>query len=51
MEPKLDDDLGWNLEIFCDSDWAGGPETRISVAGIVIYSEFKVPERCHVIKH
>jgi hypothetical protein len=37
MEPKLCDDLGWNLKIFCDSDWAGDPETRISVTGFVIY--------------
>jgi hypothetical protein len=36
MEPKLDYDLGWNLKIFCDSNWAEDPETRISVAGFVI---------------
>jgi hypothetical protein len=37
VEPRLDDDLEWNLKIFCDSDWAGDSETRISVTGFVIY--------------
>jgi hypothetical protein len=36
VEPRSDDDLEWNLKIFCDSDWAGDPETRISVTGFVI---------------
>jgi ribonuclease HI len=27
----------WNLKVFCDSDWAGDPETRISVTGFIIY--------------
>jgi hypothetical protein len=31
--PKLDDDFSWNLKVFCDSDWAGDPETRVSVTG------------------
>jgi hypothetical protein len=35
--PKLDNDLSWNLKVICDSDWAGDPETRISVTGFVIY--------------
>jgi hypothetical protein len=35
--PKLDNDFSWNLKIFCDSDWAGDPETRVSVTGFVIY--------------
>jgi hypothetical protein len=35
--PKLDDDLSWNLKVFCDSNWAGDPETRVSVTGFVIY--------------
>jgi len=26
-----------NLKAFCDSDWAGDPETRISVTGFIIY--------------
>ena len=26
-----------NLKVFCDSDWAGDPETRISVTGFIIY--------------
>jgi hypothetical protein len=33
--PKFDDDFSWNLKVFCDSDWAGDPETRVSVT--VIY--------------
>jgi Reverse transcriptase (RNA-dependent DNA polymerase)/gag-polypeptide of LTR copia-type/Zinc knuckle len=37
VQPRFDDDLEWNLKIFCDSDWAGDPETRISVTGFVIY--------------
>ena len=37
VKPRLNDDLEWNLKIFCDSDWAGDPETRISVTGFVIY--------------
>jgi hypothetical protein len=35
--PKLDDDFSWNLKVFYDSDWAGEPETRVSVTGFVIY--------------
>jgi hypothetical protein len=35
--PKLDDDFSWNPKVFCDSDWAGDPETRVSVTGFVIY--------------
>jgi hypothetical protein len=27
----------WNLKVFCDSDWAGDPETRISVTGFIVY--------------
>jgi hypothetical protein len=37
VEPKLDDDLGRNLKIFCDIDGAGDPETRISGTGIAAY--------------
>jgi hypothetical protein len=35
--PKLDNDFSWNLKVFCDSDWAGDPETRVSVTGFIIY--------------
>jgi hypothetical protein len=35
--PKLDVDFSWNLKVFCDCDWAGDPETRVSVTGFVIY--------------
>jgi hypothetical protein len=27
----------WNLMSYSDSDWAGNPETRISVTGFIIY--------------
>jgi len=36
IRPKIDDST-WNLKVFCDSDWAGDPETRISVTGFIIY--------------
>ena len=36
IRPKIED-LNWNLKVFCDSDWAGDPETRISVTGFIIY--------------
>jgi hypothetical protein len=31
------DSKNWSLKIFCDSDWAGDPETRISVTGFIVY--------------
>jgi hypothetical protein len=31
------DDSSWNLKVIRDSDWAGDPETRISVKGFIIY--------------
>jgi hypothetical protein len=37
VQPKLDNNLGRDLKIFCDSDWAGDPETRVSVTGFLIY--------------
>jgi hypothetical protein len=37
VQPKLDNNLGWDLKIFCDSNWAGDPETRVSVMGFIIY--------------
>jgi hypothetical protein len=37
VEPKIHDSVEWNLKLFCDSDWAGDPETRISVTRFVIY--------------
>jgi hypothetical protein len=37
VQPKLDNNLGWDLKIFSDSDWAGDPETRVSVTGFIIY--------------
>ena len=35
--PKIEDSEDWNLKIFCDSDWAGDAETRISVTGFIVY--------------
>jgi hypothetical protein len=26
----------WDLSIFCNSDWDGGPETRISVTDLIV---------------
>jgi hypothetical protein len=37
VQPKLDNNLGWDLKIFCNSDWAGDPEMRVSVTGFIIY--------------
>jgi hypothetical protein len=38
MEPKTpDNDKMWDLVIYCDSDWAGDKDTRISVAGFIVY--------------
>jgi hypothetical protein len=33
VQPRLDN----NLKIFFDSNWEGGPETRVSVMGFIIY--------------
>jgi hypothetical protein len=27
----------WSLRVFCDSDWAGDSDTRISVTGFILY--------------
>jgi hypothetical protein len=37
VQPKLDNKLGWDLKIFCDSNWAGDPKTRVIVTGFIIY--------------
>jgi hypothetical protein len=37
FQAKLDSNLGWNPKVFCDSDWAGDPKTRLSVTGFIIY--------------
>jgi hypothetical protein len=37
VQPKLDNNLGWDLKIFCNSNWAGDPKTRVSVTGFIIY--------------
>jgi hypothetical protein len=35
VQPRLDNNLGWDLKIFCDRE--GDPETRVSVSGFIIY--------------
>jgi hypothetical protein len=35
-QPRLDNNLGWDLKFFCDSNWAGDPKTRVSVTGFII---------------
>jgi hypothetical protein len=37
IEPKIEDEMNWNLKIFCVSDWAEDPETRISITGFIAY--------------
>jgi hypothetical protein len=36
VQPKLENNLGWDLKIFCDRGWAGYPETRVSVTEFII---------------
>jgi hypothetical protein len=36
ISPKIDS-TKWNLKVFCNSDWDGDPETRISVTGFIVY--------------
>jgi hypothetical protein len=36
MQP-VDDGNYWDLVSYCDSNWAGDAETRISVTGFIIY--------------
>jgi hypothetical protein len=37
VQPRFDNNLGWDLKIFCDSNWAGDPKTRVRVTGFIIY--------------
>jgi hypothetical protein len=37
VEPKTHKNIKWNLNFFCDSDWAGDPETRVRITGFIIY--------------
>jgi hypothetical protein len=37
VQPRLDNNLEWDLKIFCYSDLAGDPETRVSVTRFIIY--------------
>jgi hypothetical protein len=36
MEPTFDREV-WDLKVYCDSDYAGDPDSRISVSGFVVY--------------
>jgi hypothetical protein len=36
MQP-IEEGKDWDLVSYCDSDWAGDAETRISVTGFIIY--------------
>jgi hypothetical protein len=58
VQPKLDNNLGWDLKIFCDSDWAGDPKTMFERDGIyylLVESTdllaFQVTKRSDFIKH
>ena len=42
IQPNFDSKNSWKLKVFSDSDWAGDPETRISVTGFIVYLQ-KVP--------
>ena len=38
MQPKKNrDETGWSIVAFSDSDYAGDSETRISIAGFILY--------------
>jgi hypothetical protein len=37
VDPNFNNDLEWDLKLYCDSDWAGDSETRISFTGFIIY--------------
>jgi hypothetical protein len=37
IQPNFDSKNSWELKVFSDSDWAGDPETRISVTGFIVY--------------
>jgi hypothetical protein len=36
LQPRHGSDT-WDLVLYCDSDWTGDPESRISVTGFTIY--------------
>jgi hypothetical protein len=36
VQPRLDNNLVRDLKFFCNSVWAGDPETRVSVTGFII---------------
>jgi hypothetical protein len=36
-KPNFGSKNSWNLKVFSDSDWAGDPETRLSVIVFIVY--------------
>jgi hypothetical protein len=36
LQPRHESET-WDLVLYCDSDWAGDPESRISVTGFIMY--------------
>ena len=34
VEPKINNDVNWNLNFFGDSDWAGDPEKKLVSHGL-----------------
>jgi hypothetical protein len=37
VQPRLENNLEWDLKIYCDSNWAFVPKIRVSVTGFIIY--------------
>ena len=37
VDPNFNNDLEWDLKLYCDSDWAGDKENRKSVSGFVLF--------------
>jgi hypothetical protein len=37
VQPKIENYLGWNQKSFCERDWTGDPDTRVSITDFIIY--------------
>ena len=37
LQPRKEDETKWSIVAFSDSDYAGDSETRISIAGFILY--------------